>query len=135
LTGEIKVLDKFHAVAAGPVVNPMGYIGQIEGGSVFALGFALTEDVPMLEGQYVNQNLDTYLIPTISDIHRNLEIEAIDDLPEGDPYGPRGIGEVASVSLAPAITSAIYQATGKRINQLPVSREQILESFSELLNI
>lgn len=124
LTGETKLLDTRHVVAAGPVINPMGYIGQIEGGSVMALGFTLTEDAVMQDSRYVTTNLDTYLIPTIQDIHTNLEVEAIEDLPEGDAFGPRGIGEIGSVALAPAITAAIHQATGVWVNRLPVPREQ-----------
>lgn len=126
LTGEAKLQDTRHIVAAGPVMNPMGYLGQIEGGSVMALGFTLTEDAIMRDGRYATPNLDTYIIPTIRDIHSSLEVEAIEELPEGDPYGPRGVGEVGSVALAPAIAEAIYQATGVRVNQLPVRRELLM---------
>ncbi|WP_440109124.1 molybdopterin cofactor-binding domain-containing protein [Paenibacillus sp. QZ-Y1] len=127
LTGEAKLLDTRHVVAAGPVINPMGFIGQIEGGSVMALGFTLTEDAVMQDSRYVTTNLDTYLIPTIRDIHTNLEVEAIEDLPEGDSFGPRGIGEIGSVALAPAITAAIHQATGVWVNRLPVTREELMK--------
>jgi CO/xanthine dehydrogenase Mo-binding subunit len=127
LTGEAKLLDTKHVVAAGPVINPMGFIGQIEGGSVMALGFTLTEDAVMQDSRYMTTNLDTYLIPTIQDIHTNLEVEAIEDLPEGDPFGPRGIGEIGSVALAPAITAAIHQATGVWVNRLPVPRDQLIQ--------
>ncbi|WP_458122784.1 molybdopterin cofactor-binding domain-containing protein [Paenibacillus sp. Z3-2] len=130
LTGETKLLDTRHVVAAGPVINPMGYIGQIEGGSVMALGFTLTEDAVMQDSRYVTTNLDTYLIPTIRDIHTNLEVEAIEDLPEGDSFGPRGIGEIGSVALAPAITAAIHQATGVWVNRLPVPREQLVRPLN-----
>ncbi|ETT31509.1 protein PucD [Paenibacillus sp. FSL R5-192] len=130
LTGETKLLDTRHVVAAGPVINPMGYIGQIEGGSVMALGFTLTEDAVMQDSRYVTTNLDTYLIPTIQDIHTNLEVEAIEDLPEGDSFGPRGIGEIGSVALAPAITAAIHQATGVWVNRLPVPKEQLVRPLN-----
>ncbi|UOK61453.1 molybdopterin-dependent oxidoreductase [Paenibacillus sp. OVF10] len=130
LTGETKLLDTRHVVAAGPVINPMGFIGQIEGGSVMALGFTLTEDAVMQDSRYVTTNLDTYLIPTIQDIHTNLEVEAIEDLPEGDAFGPRGIGEIGSVALAPAITAAIHQATGVWVNRLPVPREQLVRPLN-----
>jgi len=130
LTGETKLLDTRHVVAAGPVINPMGYIGQIEGGSVMALGFTLTEDAVMQDSRYVTTNLDTYMIPTIQDIHTNLEVEAIEDLPEGDAFGPRGIGEIGSVALAPAITAAIHQATGVWVNRLPVPREQLVRPLN-----
>lgn len=126
LTGEARLLDTRHVVAAGPVINPMGFLGQIEGGSVMALGFTLMEDAVMKDSCYVTTNLDTYLIPTIRDIHTSLEVEAIEDLPEGDPYGPRGIGEIGSVALAPAITAAIHQATGEWLTRLPITREQLM---------
>ncbi|GIP42676.1 putative xanthine dehydrogenase subunit D [Paenibacillus sp. J45TS6] len=125
LTGEVKVEEIKHIVAAGPVMNPMGYIGQIEGGSGMALGFTLMEDAIMDHSMYVTTNLDTYLIPTFQDMQRKITVEAIENLPENDPFGPRGIGEIGSVTLAPAIVSAIHQATGIWLNKLPINREQL----------
>ena len=126
LSGHVRLLDTYHTVAAGPVINPMGFIGQIEGGSVMALGFTLTEDTVMEEGHYMTRNMDTYMIPSIQDMHTSLEVEAIEELPENDPFGPRGIGEIGSVALAPAITAAIRQATGTWVTHLPVSRDQLI---------
>ncbi|WP_411349685.1 xanthine dehydrogenase subunit D [Paenibacillus sp. WLX2291] len=130
LTGNVKLLDTYHTVAAGPVINPMGFIGQIEGGSVMALGFTLTEDALMQDGHYMTKNMDTYIIPTIQDMHRSLEVEVIEDLPNNDPFGPRGIGEIGSVALAPAMTSAIRQAVGIWVNHLPVPRDQLIQPVS-----
>lgn len=127
LSGQVKVNDIRHVVAAGPVMNPMGYVGQIEGGSGMALGFTLMEDSLMENSEYMTTNLDTYLIPTIQDMQKRLDVEAIENLPENDPFGPRGIGEIGSVALAPAIVSAIYQATGVWLNKLPVQREQLIK--------
>jgi xanthine dehydrogenase D subunit len=120
LTGRVKVLQQYHVVAAGPVINPQGFLGQIEGGSSMALGFTLMEDAIMEKGHYITRNLDTYLVPTIIDQNGLVEVEAIEHLPEGDDYGPRGIGEVGSVTLAPAIAAAIRQACGKWVTKLPV---------------
>lgn len=127
LTGHVKLLDTYHTVAAGPVINPMGFLGQIEGGSVMALGFTLTEDAVMDQGHYLTKNMDTYLIPTIKDMHTSLEVEAIEDLPEGDAFGPRGIGEIGSVALAPAMTAAIRDAVGVWVPHLPVARELLVQ--------
>ncbi|ODP28734.1 putative xanthine dehydrogenase subunit D [Paenibacillus nuruki] len=127
LTGHVKLLANYHTVAAGPVINPMGFLGQIEGGSVMALGFTLTEDAVMDQGHYLTKNMDTYLIPTIKDMHTSLEVEAIEDLPEGDTFGPRGIGEIGSVALAPAITAAIRDAVGVWVPHLPVARELLIQ--------
>ncbi|WP_028610916.1 xanthine dehydrogenase subunit D [Paenibacillus harenae] len=120
LTGRVRVLQQYHAVAAGPVMNPQGFLGQIEGGSSMALGFAIMEDAVMEKGYYMTRNLDTYLVPTIADQRGGIDVEPIEHLPEYDEYGPRGIGEVGSVTLAPAIASAIRQACGKWVAKLPV---------------
>lgn len=127
VTGHVKVLDIDQAVAAGPVVNPIGYLGQIEGGTIMALGYTLLEEAQMMEGRYVTENFDSYLIPGIQDIPSNMHVRAIEDLWEGDSYGPRGVGEIGTVALAPAIVSAIYDATGHWVTKLPVAREEILQ--------
>ncbi|MGF7032552.1 xanthine dehydrogenase D subunit [Paenibacillus mucilaginosus] len=129
LTGSVRVLNQHHAVAAGPVVNPMGFAGQIEGGSSMAIGFTLSEDAVMEGGEYLTRNLDTYLVPTVADMPGGFSLDAIEDLPEGDPYGPRGIGEVGTVALAPAIVSAIHQAAGVWVKKLPVSKEELIVPF------
>ncbi|MGO4271564.1 xanthine dehydrogenase subunit D, partial [Paenibacillus sp. TAF58] len=92
LTGRVKVVQTDHVIAAGPVINPMGFLGQIEGGSVMALGFTLTEDAVMQKSNYLRHNLDTYLVPTFKDSPHTIRVEAIEDLPEGDTFGPRGVG-------------------------------------------
>ncbi len=126
LTGRVRIVDQYHAVAAGPVVNPMGYAGQIEGGSSMAIGFTLMEDAVMSSGHYITRNLDTYLIPTVYDMPGRFGLDAIEELPEDDPYGPRGIGEIGTVALAPAIISAVRQAVGVWVEKLPISPEQLI---------
>jgi xanthine dehydrogenase D subunit len=132
LTGRVKLLKQVHAVAAGPVMNPQGFLGQIEGGSGMAVGFALTEDSIIDNGVYLTRNLDTYLIPTWTDLNGEIEVQAIEDLPEGDEHGPRGVGEIGSVGIAPAIAEAVFRATGKRLNRLPVDPE-LLQEVPEFL--
>lgn len=134
LTGRIRLLHQYHAVAAGPVINPQGFLGQIEGGSSMALGFALTEDAVMSGGQYLTKNLDTYLVPTIAEHRGTIDVQPIEELPEEDNHGPRGIGEVGSVTLAPAIAAAIYDAVGIRVTKLPIDPELLVaQSFDQLL--
>ncbi|SFS62324.1 xanthine dehydrogenase subunit D [Paenibacillus sp. BC26] len=126
LTGRVHVLEQYHAVAAGPVINPQGYLGQIEGGSIMALGYTLTEEALMEEGRYMTGNLDSYFIPTIKDANGMVHVEAIEELPEGDDYGPRGVGEIGSVGVAPAILAAVHDATGRRLNKLPIDPLELL---------
>ncbi|WP_379132814.1 xanthine dehydrogenase subunit D [Paenibacillus sp. sgz500958] len=128
LTGRVRVTDQYHAVAAGPVANPQGYLGQIEGGSSMAVGFTLSEDAIMSGGNYLTKNLDTYLVPTIADMNGSIQVQAIEDLPDHDTYGPRGIGEVGSVNLAPAVASAVFQAVGKWVNRLPIEPEMLQDT-------
>ncbi|MEH7350427.1 xanthine dehydrogenase subunit D [Gottfriedia acidiceleris] len=127
LTGETKIIGLDQVVAAGPVVNLLGYKGQIEGGGVMALGYTLMEDSLMENGVYVSDNFDTYLIPTICDVPCNLHVEPIEKLDEEDSFGPRGVGEIGTVAVAPAIARAIFDATGCWINKLPISPENLLK--------
>ncbi|WP_040206074.1 xanthine dehydrogenase subunit D [Neobacillus jeddahensis] len=130
LTGKVKVCALDQAVAAGPVVTPLGYRGQIEGGGVMALGYTLMEEAKMEEGIYLTDNFDSYWIPTICDVPYQMNVEAIEKLIEGDPFGPRGVGEIGTVAVAPAIARAIYDATGCWVKKLPVSPEFLLKSIS-----
>ncbi|OLS40542.1 xanthine dehydrogenase subunit D [Bacillus sp. MRMR6] len=132
LTGKVKVTRLDQAVAAGPIVSPMGYQGQIEGGGVMALGYTLMEDVMMDKGVYLTDNLDSYMIPTICDVPFQMNVKAIEKLSEGDPFGPRGVGEIGTVAVAPAIVRAIYDATGCWVNKLPVSPENLLKSINSM---
>lgn len=127
LTGETKIIGLDQVVAAGPVVNLLGYKGQIEGGGVMALGYTLMEDSLMENGVYVSDNFDTYLIPTICDVPCNLNVEPFEKLDEEDSFGPRGVGEIGTVAVAPAIARAIFDATGCWINKLPISPENLLK--------
>jgi len=130
LTGRVKVLALDQTVASGPVVSPLGFLGQIEGGGVMSLGYTLMEEALMKGGKYLTDNFDTYLIPTIADVPLSMNIEAIESLSDGDVFGPRGAGEIGTVAVAPAIARAIYDATGCWLNQLPITPELLLKSVS-----
>ncbi|MGP7815835.1 xanthine dehydrogenase subunit D [Niallia sp. 01092] len=133
LTGRVNVTKMDHVISAGPIVNPMGYLGQIEGGANMALGFTLFEDATMENGRYMTENLDSYLVPTIVDIPTETNVIAIESLVDGDEYGPRGVGEIGSVAVAPAIVAAIHDATGHWVNKLPIHSEELLDIVSNHL--
>nr|WP_311198774.1 hypothetical protein [Paenibacillus sp. YPD9-1] len=97
-----------------------------------ALGYTLTEDAVMKGGEYVRRNLDTYLIPTFKDAPPIIRVDAIEDLPEGDAFGPRGVGEIGSVGLAAAVAAAVRKATGTWVSKLPVAPEEIVQSIDWL---
>ncbi|MGN1387679.1 MAG: xanthine dehydrogenase subunit D [Bacillus sp. (in: firmicutes)] len=127
LTGKVKVKSLDHVIAAGPVVSPNGYRGQIEGGGVMSLGYTLMEEAKMVDGQYAIRNFDSYLIPTIADTPFKTDVFAIEELYDGDQFGPRGVGEIGTISITPAIVSAIHDAIGYWVQRLPVSSEEILQ--------
>lgn len=128
LTGWVRVTDLHHITAAGRVIYPPGYLGQIEGAAVMGLGMTLTEDMPTRDGRMQRDNLDQYLMPTIGDAPAQ-RVDVVDDTPENDPYPIRGIGELGIEAVTPAIVSAIEAATGVRVRTLPVSPGALLEAI------
>ncbi|WP_110927391.1 xanthine dehydrogenase subunit D [Bacillus massiliglaciei] len=131
LTGQVKVTDIDQVIAAGPVISPNGYRGQIEGGAVMSLGYTLMEHAVMENSVYQTENFDSYLIPSIADVPFHSNVWAVEDLCEGDHYGPRGIGEIGTIAIIPAIVKAIHDATGIWVQSLPVSPEVLLDQLNE----
>ncbi|MFC5713925.1 xanthine dehydrogenase subunit D [Thalassorhabdus alkalitolerans] len=130
LSGKVKVTHLDQAVSAGPVVSHLGYTGQIEGGGVMALGYTLFEEALMVDSKYVTDNLDSYMMPSISDVPFDMDVKAVEMLTEGYIYGPRGVGEIGTVAVSPAVTAAIKNAVGCWVSKLPVSSEELLQAVS-----
>ncbi|MDP8229357.1 MAG: xanthine dehydrogenase family protein molybdopterin-binding subunit, partial [Candidatus Electryoneaceae bacterium] len=126
-TGNVEVLTIHVAQDVGKVLNPLGLAGQIEGGVVTGMGYALTEELQMEEGYVLNGNFHDYKLPTAVDIPniRFYPIETIDPL---GPYGAKGVGEAPLIPTAPAIANAISNAIGIRIDSLPVTPEKVLKA-------
>ncbi|HSM23757.1 MAG TPA: molybdopterin cofactor-binding domain-containing protein [Anaerolineaceae bacterium] len=133
-TGEVKVPEVIVANDVGFAINPLGLNGQVEGGIVMGIGHALVEDFILEEGVVITDRLAKYRIPSI---YYSPKITSfIVEHPSSDgPYGAKGIGEICLIPTIPAITNAIYNAVGVRVNKLPVDQEQIvleLEKRKEL---
>jgi len=126
--GVINVTRALTAVAAGKIINPKTSRSQILGSMVWGISKALREETILDNqlGKYMNQNLGEYHIPVHADIHE-LDVMFIE---ENDKHinelGIKGLGEIGLVGMAPAITNAIFHATGKRLNQLPVHFDMLL---------
>ena len=123
-TGSVATERLLIVPTCGPVVASMPFVGQVEGGAVMGLGFALLEDLPMQDGRYRHLNFDGYMIPSLADAPV-VEMLAIDRLDEGDRIGPRGIGEIVLNAAAAAIANAVANATGASVNRLPVRPEDL----------
>lgn len=131
LTGRVRVADLHHITAAGRVIHPPGYLGQIEGAAVMGMGMVLTEDMPMEDGHYRFDNLDQYLIPTIHDAPVQ-RVDVLDDTRPDDEFPVRGVGELGIEAVAPAITAAIRNACGVSVTRLPVNPDWLLAKLREL---
>ena len=124
LTGEVRVLRVIAANDVGTAVNPLGLQGQVEGGVMMGLGNALTENFIVEDGYPVTDRLARYRIPSI--VHTPEITSIVVEHPTADgPYGAKGVGEIVSIPTTPAITNAIYNAVGVRVDTLPVDQEKI----------
>jgi len=128
VTGET-VVDEFTAVQdVGRVIHPVLAAGQIEGGVVQAIGYALYENVVWKNGRMLNAQMTNYIIPTSADAPK-IRV-AFEEVPY--PYGPggaKGLGELPMDGAAPAIVNAIEHATGVRLTHVPVAPEVLLEAL------
>lgn len=130
-TGKVNILRFIAAHDAGKAINPMCCEGQIEGGVVQGIGFALTEEVKLQpDGKIMNPNLTDYTILTAMDIPPITSIIVESNEPNG-PFGAKGIGEAVMIPTAPGVANAIYDAIGIRFTELPITSEKILKALKE----
>jgi len=129
-TGNIKVLDVYVAQDVGKVLNPLALNGQIEGGVVMGMGYALIEEMMVEKGFILNPNFHNYKLPTAMDVPKIhfFPIETEDAL---GPYGAKGVGEAPLIPTAAAIANAVADALGVRIDSLPVTPEKVLRAMEE----
>ncbi len=127
--GVITVTRALTAVAAGRIINPKTAGSQILGGMIWGISKALQEETisdPRF-GKYMNPNLAEYHTPVHADI-RDLDVLFVDEKDTVvNGLGIKGVGEIGVVGMPPAIANAIFNATGKRINDLPIHFDRLLE--------
>jgi len=130
LTGEIKVDKVTVAQDVGRVINRMGLEGQIEGGLAIGLGYALSEDMRLDKGLLKNACFRDYKLITAPEMPP-VEMHLIEsDCAEG-PYGAKGISELPTIVIAPAIANALCNATGVRIFDPPLSPEKVARAIHD----
>jgi CO/xanthine dehydrogenase Mo-binding subunit len=132
LTGRVRVERVWAAHDVGKAINPADLEGQVEGGVVQGIGWALYEEFKLDRGVAISGNLSTYLLPTSMDAPEveSVFVEAPD--PNG-PWGAKGIGEPAIIPTAAAVANAISHAMGADIDSIPVRPETILHLHHEPL--
>jgi CO/xanthine dehydrogenase Mo-binding subunit len=108
----------------GFVVNPQGARIQMEGCITMGLGYALSEEIHFNNGEIFDLNFDTYVIPSFSWVP---EIETV--LVKNDDLDPQGGGEPAIICMGGAIASAVYDKTGARLFQLPMTHQRVKKAI------
>jgi xanthine dehydrogenase molybdenum-binding subunit len=129
-TGKVEILRYVSSHDVGRALNPMLLEGQIYGGAMMGIGYALTEQLVLREGEVQNPSLRDYNMLTAGDVvpMKSFIVETKD---EHGPFGAKGIGEPGCVPSAPAIANAIYDAVGVRITDLPITPEKVLAALKE----
>lgn len=130
LTGQIDIIQARFAQDVGRAVNPHLVEGQMDGGFAMALGYVLFEDLNIDKGRILNNKFSKYLIPTAMDMI-DVENIIIEDPESTAPYGAKGIGEPVMIPIGPAILNAVYDGTGVRILELPITPEKLLGALEK----
>lgn len=129
-TREIRVPRIVGAFAAGRLMNTRTVHSQYMGGMIWGISSALHEatEIDTRYARYVNDNLADYMVPVNADVTdvRVILVPEVDH--DVNPAGVKGLGELANVGTAAAVANAVYHATGKRIRQLPIRLEKLLEA-------
>jgi xanthine dehydrogenase YagR molybdenum-binding subunit len=129
LTGVVK-LDKVTCVAdSGRIISPKTARSQIVGGAIMGIGMALTEEtvIDHRYGKVMNASFADYHVPVNADIP---QIEALFvNRPDYNinPLGAKGMGEIALIGMAAAVANAVYNATGKRVRELPITPDKLVD--------
>jgi CO/xanthine dehydrogenase Mo-binding subunit len=129
-TGQTRVVDFVVVQDVGFAVNPTGVEGQMQGGAVQGIGYALLEELVFEEGRVTNANLALYKVPTTVDVPpvRTIIVEASS---EHGPYGAKGVGEPPVVLPPAAVANAVAAATGIPLRATPLTPERVLRVMRE----
>ena len=131
-TGEIKVLKYVSLADVGRAIHPVLCEGQDEGGVMNAIGHSLLEEMIYKDGQLLNPNLVDYRVPSFKDVPREFESILVESQNGPGPFGAKGTGEGGLLPVASAIGNALYQATGLRLYDLPLTPERVWRGLQSL---
>jgi CO/xanthine dehydrogenase Mo-binding subunit len=128
-TGHVRVTRLINVADVGKPINPKIVETQLSGGSLMQLGFSLFEKMHIDGGQVTNASLADYKIPGIHDVPPIMENEAVDTYQSNGPFGAKGVGELATFGVSPAIANAIDDAVGVRLTELPLTAESVFRAL------
>ena len=123
-TGKVRILKMVAAYDVGQVINLLGAEGSVHGGIHMGLGYALSEELLVKQGKILNPSLADYRLFTGQDMPP-VEVFFVEGSDPAGPFGAKGLGEAGAIPVAPAIANAIFDATGVRLKQLPITPERL----------
>jgi CO/xanthine dehydrogenase Mo-binding subunit len=127
-TGQVKLLSLSTAHDVGKIVNPIGHQGQINGGAMQGIGYALMEELVVEDGRVTTLTFGDYKIPTMADLPEMRTVLVESESGVG-PYNVKSIGENATIPVAAAIANAVEDAVGVRIKDLPITAEKVYRAL------
>ena len=130
-TFETRVLHVATAQDIGKAIHPVLAAGQIEGGTLQGLGWALLEDVRWKDGRVWNHQLTNYIIPTSADAPP-MAVDLVEIPYSRGPHGAKGVGELPMDAPAPAVLAAIAHATGVRLDEIPATPERLRRAWQSM---
>ena len=128
-TGHVRVTRLINVADVGKPINPKIVETQLSGASLMQLGFSMFEKMHLDGGQVTNASLADYKIPGIHDVPLLMENETVETVQENGPFGAKGVGELATFGLSPAIANAIDDAIGVRLMELPLNAEAVFRAL------
>jgi CO/xanthine dehydrogenase Mo-binding subunit len=128
-TGHVKVTRLVNVVDCGKPINPKIVETQISGATLMHLGFTMFEKMHIDGGQVINASLADYKIPGFHDVPEVMENITIDAFQSNGPFGAKGVGEVATFCVGPAVANAIDDAVGVRIMEMPLTPEAVYRAL------
>jgi CO/xanthine dehydrogenase Mo-binding subunit len=130
-TFEVTVQKITTAQDIGRAIHPVLAAGQIEGGTLQAVGYGLLEELVWDKGRIINNRLTNYIIPTSLDAPDMDTIIIEKEYPHG-PFGAKGVGELPMDGAAPAIAAAVFNATGAFVSEIPITPERLQAAIEKL---
>ncbi|MCP4631351.1 MAG: xanthine dehydrogenase family protein [candidate division Zixibacteria bacterium] len=125
MTGKVNVTNFFASHDVGKVISLSGAEGQVTGGVMMGMGYALLEEYSQTDCQPDFHNFDEYLLTNASDAPV-IDVKFVENNDKIGPFGAKCLGEPATEIAAPAIANAVFNATGKRIRNLPLTLERVM---------
>ncbi len=128
-TGHVEIVKLINVIDCGTPINPKLVETQISGAALMHLGFTMFEKMHFDGGQVTNASLADYKIPGIRDLPGTMENLTVDNYQHNGPFGAKGVGEVATFCVSPAIANAIDDAVGVRLMELPLNPETVYRAL------